>query len=32
MAQAGSNDEKNGGEKSRWMIPLSSLYLLDSAV
>ena len=23
VAQAGSNDEKNGGQKSRWTVPLS---------
>ena len=24
VAQAGSNDEKNGGRKSRWTVPLTS--------
>ena len=24
MAQAGSNDEKNGGPKSRWTVPLKT--------
>ena len=31
MAQAGSNDEKNGGRKSRWTIPLSNKDGLNSS-
>ena len=27
MAQAGSNDEKNGGQKSRWTVPLKSMLI-----